>query len=78
MGLNCTVRVAVWPGFRVNGKFAPETVKPAPVTEAALTVTAAVPVDERVIAWLEGELTDTVPNARLAGLTERVGTELPS
>jgi hypothetical protein len=32
----------------INGKVAPETVKPAPATVAALTVTAEEPVEDSV------------------------------
>lgn len=47
LGLNCTVRVAVWPGFRASGTVIPEMEKPAPVRASEFTVTAAVPLDER-------------------------------
>ena len=46
-GSNCTLRVVVWPGAKVRGKLAPETENPAPATVAELTVTGAVPVEER-------------------------------
>jgi hypothetical protein len=48
VGSNCTVSVAVEFGLMVSGKVAPETVKPAPATVAALTVTAEDPVEESV------------------------------
>ena len=48
VGSNCTVSVAVEFGFIVSGKVAPETVKPAPATVAAVTVTAEEPVEESV------------------------------
>jgi len=48
VGSNCTVSVAVSFGFKVSGKVAPETVKPVPATLAALTVTAEVPVEDKV------------------------------
>ena len=48
-GSNCTLRVVVWPGAKVRGKLAPETENPAPATVAELTVTGAVPVEDRII-----------------------------
>ena len=48
VGANWTYKVAVWPGLSVTGNVMPEMEKPAPVTVAALTVTAAVPVEERI------------------------------
>src|SRR5271154_4995671 len=65
--------LAVWLGFKVTGKLAPTMVKPVPVMEAELTVTGEVPVEVRVIAWLVGELTVTLPKLRLAVLTESCG-----
>ena len=49
VGSNCTLIIAVWPASKVNGQVAPETVKPVPVIEIALTVTAPVPEDVSVI-----------------------------
>jgi len=48
-GSNCTVKVAVWPGLRVAGNVTPEALNPVPVAVAALTVTAAVPDEVKVI-----------------------------
>lgn len=48
VGSNLTVSIAVEFGLIVSGKVAPETVKPAPATVAALTVTAEEPVEESV------------------------------
>ena len=45
VGSNPTSSVTARPGFRVTGNVAPDIVKPLPVTVAALTVTAAVPVE---------------------------------
>jgi len=49
VGLHCTVSVTACFGFNVTGKLAPETVKPAPLIAAELTVTAPVPVEVKVI-----------------------------
>ncbi len=66
---NCRFSVAVCPGFSVRGKLAPDTAKPVPVTVADVTVTAAVPVDERVTACVAVEFSATPPNDTLAALT---------
>ena len=65
-------------GFRVRGKVAPETVKPVPVRVAALTVTAAVPVEDRVNVCVVAVFTLTLPKDRLDELTLSVGTPAPS
>jgi hypothetical protein len=44
-------------------------VNPVPATLAALTVTAEVPVEERVTVWLDAAFTLTLPNDRLDELT---------
>ena len=67
--MNCTVSVADWLGFRVSGKLAPETLKSAPVTVAALIVTAADPVDVIVIDFVEGVFSGTLPKLTEVGLT---------
>jgi hypothetical protein len=57
---------------------APETVKPVPVTVAALTVTDAVPVEDRVRDWVAGELRPTLPKAMVVAFTLSVGVPVPS
>ena len=57
---------------------APETVKPVPATESALTLTAAVPVEDRVSVCVAAVFTFTLPKARLDELRLSVGTEAPS
>lgn len=52
--------------------------KPAPVMDAALTVTGIVPVDERISGCVIAELTGTVPKARLLALIPRMGIAAPS
>ncbi len=64
--------------FRVRGTVAPETVKPLPLTAAALTVTAAVPVEDRVRVCVVAVFTFTLPKDKLDELTLSVGTEAPS
>ena len=68
VGSNPTSSVTARPGFRVTGNVAPDIVKPLPVTVAALTVTASVPVELSVRVCVEAVLTGTLPNATLAGL----------
>jgi hypothetical protein len=53
---------------------APETVKPLPLIAAALTVTAAVPVEDRVRACVVAAFTFTLPKDKLDELTLSVGT----
>ncbi len=69
VGLNCTLRVAVWLGFSVSGKLAPDTVNPAPVAIADVTVAADVPVDDSVIDCVAIELITTPPNEMLVAFT---------
>ena len=73
VGSNCTFRIAVWPGFKVSGKVAPEMEKPVPVTVAALTVTGAVPVEVRVSDRVAGVFNATLPKAMLVALMLKVG-----
>src|SRR5258707_11989955 len=54
---------------------APETEKPLPVTVAALTVTAAVPVDVKVTDCEAGEFSTTLPKDTLLAFTLSVGTD---
>lgn len=77
-GSNCTLRVVVWPGTRVTGTLPPEIVNPVPVSAAALTVTAELPVEVRVNDCVIVELTPTVPKARFDALMPSAGTEAPS
>jgi hypothetical protein len=72
VGANCRLNVAVWPAFRVRGNVAPDTVNPVPDAVAELTVTAAVPVDDRVSDWVAFVPTGTLPKATLVEFTERV------
>ena len=72
VGSNCTLRVIVWPGVRVIGRLAPEIEKPVPDSDAALTVTGMVPVEERTTGRETGEFTGTLPNVRLEVLMPRI------
>jgi len=47
-GSNCTLSVAVWPGFNVCGKAPALKVNPVPVTVAEFTVTAVFPNEVKV------------------------------
>ena len=71
MGENRTCRVAVWLGFSVSGKVAPDIEKPLDAV-AELTVTAAVPVDESVTDCVVLEPTETLPKLRLVELSPRL------
>ena len=63
VGSKPTVKVAVWPGFSVNGVLMPEAENPAPLTETPLIVAATVPDDVNVTDWLAAVLSSSVPNA---------------
>ena len=62
----------------MTGKEAPETENPVPATVAALTVSAAVPVEERVSDCVVAVFTLTLPKFILKGLTLSVGTAAPN
>jgi len=57
----------------VSGRVHPETVKPVPLIVTALTVTAAVPVEERVTDWVTGVFSATLPKAMEVAFTLSVG-----
>ena len=78
MGLKTTNNCAVWPGFKVMGKVAPERLKPVPVTEAPLMVTADVPVAVNVTDCVAGAFRLTVPKAMVVALTPRVAVPDPA
>ena len=65
--------MTAWVGFSVTGKLPATMVKPAPLIEAELTVTAEVPVDVKVTDCVVGEFTVTLPKLRLAVLTVSCG-----
>jgi len=64
--------------LRVIGKEPPETVKPVPLTVAALTVTAALPVEVRISVCVAGEFKFTVPKAIVVAFVLSVGVAVPS
>ena len=68
VGSNCTLRFAESPGFKVRGNVSPETANPAPLTVAAFTVTADVPVDERISVCVANVPTSTLPKFMLPAL----------
>jgi hypothetical protein len=57
----------------VAGKFMPDTVKPAPEIAAELTVSGALPVEDRVTVWVTGVFTATLPKATLPVLMPSAG-----
>jgi hypothetical protein len=65
--------VTAWLGFKVTGKLPPETEKPAPLIVAALTVTAAVPLEVSVTDFETVEFTATLPKDMLVVLTLNMG-----
>jgi hypothetical protein len=73
-GWKVTVSVAVCPRLSVNGKLAPDMLKPAPVSVPALMVTGAVPEEVRVTdSGAAAVFTVTLPKARLLVLRLKVG-----
>jgi hypothetical protein len=72
VGSNCTLSAIVWPGASVIGRLAPEIEKPVPDSDAALTVTGTVPVEDRITGCETGESTGTLPKATLVVLTPRI------
>ncbi len=77
VGAKPTVRVAVWPGFRVSGKLTPDIVKPVPLTDPALRTSGAVPEEVSVTDPVPVAPTATVPKLTVAVLRVRVGTADP-
>jgi hypothetical protein len=65
VGSNCTSSVDVCPGFSVIGNVAPASLNPAPLTDPALIVTGAVPVDVIVTDCVAGVFRLTVPKPTL-------------
>jgi hypothetical protein len=78
VGSNCTLIVTVWFGLNVIGKVPPEIVNPLPLTVTELTVTAAVPVEDRITDCVAAEFRFTSPKAMLVALMLSVGTPDPS
>lgn len=72
-GLNCTMSVVACFGVKVTGKLTPETLKPAPVIDAELIVTGAVPLEVRVTDSVDELPTATSPKLGLAALTVNCG-----
>lgn len=70
--LNCSVRVAVWPGLSVVGVVKPVAENRDPVTVRLETVTGALPVEESVMVCLAVCPTVTLPKLTLFELTVSV------
>lgn len=77
VGANSTSSVTACLGLSVTGKVAPDTVKPAPLIGAELTVTAPVPLEVNVTPSVAFEPTVTSPKLRLVGLTVSCGVVVP-
>src|SRR5580658_1859540 len=72
-GSNSRLSVSVAPGFSVTGNAAPDTLKPAPVKFAELTVTGRLPEDDRVMLCVAGVFSVTSPKATLAAIALSTG-----
>jgi hypothetical protein len=72
VGSNSTSSVAVCPGVSVTGNAGPDIVKPVPVNTAELTVTDAVPVEDKITVCVADVFNTTFPNPTLVALMLRV------
>ena len=72
-GSNSTFNVTDWFGFSVTGKVAPESLKSAPLSVAALIVSGAVPDEVNVNGSVAVEFTATLPNDSEFALTVSCG-----
>jgi len=63
-------------GFKVRGKVAPVAANPVPDTDAALTVTAEFPVEDRTTFAVAGISVTTSPKSTLVVLKLRMGDEV--
>lgn len=61
----------------MSGKVTPDAVNPVPDMLAPVTVTAAEPVEDNVIDWVEGTPTATFPKVTLLAFTASVGVPVP-
>jgi hypothetical protein len=68
VGSNCTSIVSDWQEVSVTGNVTPETVKPVPVSAAAVIVTEPVPVSVIVTDWVDVVFTATSPKVSLVTL----------
>jgi len=74
-GSNSRLNVTACPGSSVTGNAAPEVVNPAPVTDALLIVTGAVPLEVSVTdCGVAAVFTCTLPKAKVVALRVKVGT----
>lgn len=71
----CRVNVALWPGFNVTGVVIPDAVNSDPAIDKLETVTAAVPVDDNVIACVAVCPSITFPKLTVVELTVSVEVE---
>ncbi len=74
VGVKVTCSTTCCPGCNVSGKLAPLTLKPLPLTDAALTCTAVVPIELNVTFCVPLLPTVTLPKLTLDGLTANVAT----
>ena len=74
VGSNCTLRVALCPGFSDSGIDTPDILNPVPVSAAALTVAGAVPVELIVTVCVAGVFRFTFPKVTLLVLRVSVDT----
>jgi hypothetical protein len=63
VGLNWTDNTTACPGFKVTGKFPPDTENPVPEIESEFSVTATLPFEVTVTDFVTAVPTETFPNA---------------
>jgi hypothetical protein len=73
VGSNVNVTPSAWPGLSVAGRFTADKENPLPVTDIEFTVTAAVPVDDRVNVCVVALFTTMAPNEMLLAFTLSFG-----
>ena len=78
VGSNSTMSVNVWPGDSVTGRLSPGIEKPVPVSDALLTVTGIVPVEERTRKRVVAEPTVMLPKVTLEALIPNIAVAASS
>jgi hypothetical protein len=73
VGANWTVTVVLVPGLSVTGKVPPTMEKPVPVADTEETVSAAVPVEDKVRVCFVEVPSVTDPKLKAVVLSDKVG-----
>lgn len=73
VGANCTEKVLLWLAASVKGVDSPDMLNAEPERLALVIVSEALPLLVNVTLWVEFPPTETVPNANVAGETDKPG-----